>query len=266
MKTRCPCCGTTLSLDALVAHESARAALMSAFRLSTDLGAGIVRYLALFRPERRDLSMERVARLLEEIEPDITAGRISRNGREYPAPPRAWVWAIGELIDGRDSGRLKLPLKSHGYLYEVLTSWATSPATAVVGTAPAIGSAPGASDWITAAIEAGFGLLAPLRMPRTPSAVLMPDTARSWRVALNGAAMAWTPEADAPRIRCAFERMAGSVSEWPEPAQFLRFMPARQAHALESDTHTPQARAANAARLAELVSGLGLKGGADNGA
>ncbi|MDR0635046.1 MAG: hypothetical protein LBF91_08725 [Azoarcus sp.] len=123
MKTRCPCCGTTLSLDALVAHEAARAALACLFRIGGDLGAAICRYLALFRPRERELSMERVARLLEQVAIDITAGAIDRRGQTHLAPPEAWVWAIRQALDARDAGRLKTPLTGHGYLYEVLVSW-----------------------------------------------------------------------------------------------------------------------------------------------
>lgn len=49
MRTRCPSCGATLSLDALVAHDGAREALAAVFKLSGPLGSAVVRYLALFR-------------------------------------------------------------------------------------------------------------------------------------------------------------------------------------------------------------------------
>ena len=51
MKTRCPNCGITISLDALVAHEGAREALLTAFTFGGDLGSAIVGYIGLFRPE-----------------------------------------------------------------------------------------------------------------------------------------------------------------------------------------------------------------------
>lgn len=123
MRTRCPSCGATLSLDALLAHEGAREALMAAFKLSTPLGSALVRYLALFRPEARELTMDRVARLLGELLPDLQAQRITRNGQVYDAPVDAWVWAVEQALAARDTGRLTLPLKSHGWLYEVISSW-----------------------------------------------------------------------------------------------------------------------------------------------
>lgn len=123
MRTRCPSCGATLSLDALVAHDGAREALAAVFKLSGPLGAAVVRYLALFRPETRELTMDRVGRLLGEILPDIQAQRISRDGQVFEAPADAWVWAIEQSLAARDAGRLKTPLKSHGWLYEVISSY-----------------------------------------------------------------------------------------------------------------------------------------------
>lgn len=123
MRTRCPSCGATLSLDALIAHDGAREALTAAFKLSGALGAALVRYLALFRPESRELTMDRVARLVGDLLPDLQAQRISRNGQVYDAPFEAWVWAIEQALAARDAGRLTLPLKSHGWLYEVISNW-----------------------------------------------------------------------------------------------------------------------------------------------
>jgi hypothetical protein len=123
MRTRCPSCGATLSLDALIAHDAAREALAAVFKLSGPLGAAVIRYLALFRPETRELTMDRVAKLLNEILPDLQACRISRNGQVCDAPAEAWIWAIEQALQARDHGRLTLPLKSHGWLYEVISNW-----------------------------------------------------------------------------------------------------------------------------------------------
>lgn len=123
MKTRCPNCGTTVSLDALVAHEGARDALYAAFTLGGELSAAAVSYLGLFRPSTRELSLDRVAKLLNELLPDIQAQRISRNGSVHDAPTEAWVWAMREAVKARDAGRLQLPLTSHGWLYQVLTTY-----------------------------------------------------------------------------------------------------------------------------------------------
>ena len=126
MKTRCPVCGTSMSLDALLAHEGARESVLVAFKLSGALGSALVRYLGLFRPESRELTMDRVGKLLNELLPDIQAQRITRNGQLFEAPIDAWLWAIEQTLQARDHGKLKTPLKTHGWLYEVISSWKAS--------------------------------------------------------------------------------------------------------------------------------------------
>ncbi len=123
MRTRCPNCGTTLSLDALIAHDGAREALSVAFKLSGQLGNALLRYLGLFRPDTRELTMDRVAKLLGELLPDLQAQRIERGGQIHQAPAEAWLWAIEQALIAREAGRLVTPLKGHGWLYEVLTKW-----------------------------------------------------------------------------------------------------------------------------------------------
>jgi len=148
MKTRCPSCGATVSLDALIAHEGARDALMAAFKLSGPLGAALVRYLALFRPDTRELSMDRVGKLLAELVPDIQSGRITRNGQVFDAPPEAWILSMAQAVIARESGRLKTPLKSHGWLYEVISNYRPS-ATNLVDASPSPGSNKPASKTLT---------------------------------------------------------------------------------------------------------------------
>ena len=123
MRTRCPNCGTTLSLDALIAHDGAREALGVAFKLSGQLGNALVRYVGLFRPETRELTMDRVGKILNELLPDLQAQRIERNGAVSKAPPACWVWAMEQAVTARDSGRLATPLKGHGWLYQVMSQW-----------------------------------------------------------------------------------------------------------------------------------------------
>lgn len=124
MRSRCPCCGATASLDVLVAHEDARTALAAAFKISQPLGSALVRYLALFRPATRELTMARVATLLGELQPFLSAGTIPRKGRDWPVTAADWVQAIELTLQARDAGKLTLPLSTHGYLFEVLCSLA----------------------------------------------------------------------------------------------------------------------------------------------
>ena len=123
MKTRCPCCGAENSLDALIAHEGARQAVWAVAQVGGEVGKLAVQYIALFRPTKTALTFERMAKLLGELLPDMERGAICRNAMEYPAPPEAWVYGFRELLARRNAGSLKLPLKSHGYLYEVISSW-----------------------------------------------------------------------------------------------------------------------------------------------
>ncbi|MDP7811608.1 hypothetical protein [Acinetobacter pittii] len=123
MKTRCPACGATCSLDALLGHGDASQAFVASLNMTGDLAKPLIKYLAMFRSENRDLTFERTAKLLNEIAPDILAKQISRNRVNYPAPQAAWVWAINTMLERRDQGKLQLPLKNHGYLYEVISSF-----------------------------------------------------------------------------------------------------------------------------------------------
>jgi hypothetical protein len=118
MKLVCPACGSVNSLDSLIGHDGARAALAELAALSGPLAGAVLRYLALFRPEKRQLSLDRVAALLAELNPMILGACITRNGRIYAAPREVWVAAIDSILSSRD--RLTLPLKSHGYLLEVI--------------------------------------------------------------------------------------------------------------------------------------------------
>ncbi|MDO4693077.1 MAG: hypothetical protein Q4A62_00400 [Eikenella sp.] len=124
MKTRCPCCGAENSLDALIAHEEARQSLWAVAQIGGPMSTGLVRYLGLFRPtQKSSLSQPRMARLMAELLPMMQAGQIQRGGKSYPAPPAAWAYAFGEVLAARDNGNLVTPLKSHGYLLEVISKW-----------------------------------------------------------------------------------------------------------------------------------------------
>lgn len=123
MKTKCPACGASCSLDALLGHSEASQAFVASLNLTGDLAKPLVKYLAMFRAENRDLSFERTAKLLNELASDINAKCIQRNRITYPAPKAAWVWAISIMLERRDQGKLQLPLKNHGYLYEVISSF-----------------------------------------------------------------------------------------------------------------------------------------------
>lgn len=124
MRCRCPGCGATSSLDVLVAHEDARAALAAVFQISQPLGTCLVRYLALFRPEKRELTMARVATIVNELLPHLQSGTVPRKGREWSVTEADWCQAVEQMLLARTAGKLTLPLNGHGYLLEVLASLA----------------------------------------------------------------------------------------------------------------------------------------------
>ncbi|MBJ8477201.1 MULTISPECIES: hypothetical protein [Acinetobacter] len=123
MKTKCPACGATTSLDALLGHSEASKAFVASLNLTGALAKPLVMYLAMFRSENRDLTFDRTAKLLNEIAPDIVAKQIKRGHHTYPAPQSAWVWAINIMLERREQQKIDLPLKTHGYLYEVISSY-----------------------------------------------------------------------------------------------------------------------------------------------
>lgn len=122
MRLNCPACGATASLDVLIGNDGAREAVMAALQIPAPIGKLLVQYVALFRPAQRQLSFDRVANILGELLPMIEAAKIERNGRTWPAPLDYWKAALEDMLAKRD--KLTLPLKSHGYLLEVISGLA----------------------------------------------------------------------------------------------------------------------------------------------
>lgn len=121
MKVKCPTCGALNSLDSLMANEAASRAIYAALSVNGELGSALIGYLGLFRPAKSSLSFDRVATLLNELVPMIQTGEIQRDGKTYPAPAEAWIYAINAMLANRTT--LKLPMKSHGYLLEIIAGW-----------------------------------------------------------------------------------------------------------------------------------------------
>ncbi|QIM66364.1 hypothetical protein A4G16_02725 [Mannheimia granulomatis] len=130
MKVKCSACGAVHSLDALVANQAASEALNAALLVNGELGKALIGYLGLFRPLKSSLTFERVATLLNELTPMIQAGKINRDGREFAAPVEAWIYAIHQMLASRQT--LKLPMKSHGYLLEIIAGYKAVGSTVVL--------------------------------------------------------------------------------------------------------------------------------------
>ncbi|MFC3875398.1 hypothetical protein [Neisseria musculi] len=123
MKVKCPNCGAVHSLDSLLGNDGATELIQAVLEFDAAVGKLAVRYVGLFRPAKSRLTFSRAAKLLNELLPDIKTGQISRDGVICPAPPEAWIYGFQTALDARNAGRLKPPLKSHGYLYEIISKW-----------------------------------------------------------------------------------------------------------------------------------------------
>jgi hypothetical protein len=124
VRVSCPACNAELSLDVLLANEGARAAMARLASASVPLGSLVLRYLALFRPPKRRLSIERMTSLLLELLPDIERKAVTRKGREWDADIECWRAALETMLEYRDAGKLTLPLQSHAYLHEIVVGLA----------------------------------------------------------------------------------------------------------------------------------------------
>ncbi len=118
MNLTCPDCGFHAPLVAYTADEDGRRIAALVAQLPKGVGMPALAYINLFAPAKRKLTMARARKLLEELVPDIERGAIERKGRHWLAPVSVWLQAFEYMQTPRAS--VTLPLKSHGYLYEVI--------------------------------------------------------------------------------------------------------------------------------------------------
>lgn len=122
MKLTCPGCGAHGSIEMFAADVDARQCVGRAAALPAALGPAVLEYLTLFRPAKRLLPWPRAHKLLEELAQTIAHGKVIRHGRPWQAPESVWLQALQGVMARRDA--LTLPLKSHGYLFEIVTALA----------------------------------------------------------------------------------------------------------------------------------------------
>ena len=242
MNIKCPNCGAVHSLDSLINDADASAVLRAVLEMDAELGKAAIRYVGLFRPAKSQLSWSRTAKLLNELLPMMKAQTAERDGVSSPAPAEAWLHGFNETVNARDQGRLKLPLKSHGYLLEIVSQWQgsglpspqSSPTGRVgEGGAPsklrqgvaALGEWAG-EDWAKQEIASGFALLAALNLPNRPAAQDMPVVAEIWYRKLMETKEIVSPEYDPIRIQMGF-KVLQAAETWPQPAELLRNLPPR---------------------------------------
>ncbi len=105
-------------MSLFIADADARQAILEAAKLPSDCGTLVLKYIALFTPDKRHLTMDRAARLIREVCNMISAGAEYR-GAELKAPSHVWRAALIEMLDRTD---LKRPLRNHNYLKAVVAS------------------------------------------------------------------------------------------------------------------------------------------------
>lgn len=83
-------------------------------------------------------------------------------------------------------------------------------------------------QWFINEISSGLQTLYVLSLDRTPAADMISATADIWAQTLWSKPIDWQAELDAQRIRAAFIKLAGAVSRWPSPSDFLSYLPKRK--------------------------------------
>jgi len=119
----CPNCRASASLDMFLTGDDARVALdavVDAHPAGDTLIKPMLRYIGLFAPTKSRMAYGRIAALVGELAPAMRAAEVQRNGRLWPAPQAYWQSAFQTVLDAAHAGKLTLPLKSHGYLFEIL--------------------------------------------------------------------------------------------------------------------------------------------------
>ena len=242
MNIKCPNCGAVHSLDSLINDADASAVVRAVLEMDVEMGKAAIRYVGLFRPAKSQLSWSRTAKLLNELLSMMKAQTAERDGVSSPAPAEAWLHGFNETVNARDQGRLKLPLKSHGYLLEIVSQWqgsglpspqpsptgrggeGSTPSKLRQGVA-ALGAWAG-EDWAKQEIASGFALLAALNLPNRPAAQDLPVIAEIWYRKLKETNEIVSPEYDPIRIQTGF-KVLQAAETWPQPAELLRNLPPR---------------------------------------
>jgi hypothetical protein len=119
MQVKCPACNAGFSLEAALAVDAGRSALLAALKLPA-LGGLLASYLGLFRAKGRALAFARVENLLAELKPMLDQEIVVRNGLTRRCSHALWQQGLERMIEQRDTGKLQLPLKTHGYLLEIV--------------------------------------------------------------------------------------------------------------------------------------------------
>lgn len=120
MQVKCPACNATFSLEAALAIDAGRSALLVALQMPAPLGQLLAMYLGMFRAAGRALAFSRAESLLLELKPMLDNNMVERNGIKRACPLALWQQGLERMVEHRNVGKLQLPLKTHGYLLEIV--------------------------------------------------------------------------------------------------------------------------------------------------
>ncbi len=109
--------------------------------------------------------------------------------------------------------------------------------------------------WLRLEIGGAFQQLVCLALPGTPAVEMLPATSEMWWMLLSD--MNLDEETDRPRIRQAFKLLYTSLKEWPQLADLIEKLPPRPQKAAAPPPRTEQQHADGAARLKDILDGLG---------
>ena len=109
--------------------------------------------------------------------------------------------------------------------------------------------------WLRLELGGAFQQLVCLALPGTPAVEMLPVTAELWLLLM--ADMDLDEEIDRPRIAKAFKLLYTSLKQWPQLADLVANLPPRPQKAAAPAPRTEQQHADGAARLQDILDGLG---------
>lgn len=129
----CPCCGSINSLEAWLSTQAQGEAIVAALKSHPALALALTSYMRLHTTPGRKPTITKTARLLTELTAQVGSNQVKRGHNLYQTTPELWRECMEEVVErARMSGStLSLPLKGHGYLYQVVAGKCEQLAAAV---------------------------------------------------------------------------------------------------------------------------------------